>query len=385
LLYLFRRMRNWIKAIFFVVGVVLAIQFVKKPRVVTKKIDNQVKPQRVILKTKNLLPTEFSKLPKWENADVLKSFQAFKNSCKVWSKKNPNDRVGSSMVAVQVKDWLPVCSVAEQIETPTSAEAKAFFENFFRPYHWKSVKKGKFTGYYSPVFQGSLIRSKTFNTPIYEPPKHNLRTFSRSEIYHGALTGKAKVIAWLKNPVDAMALEIEGSGIIALDNGEKYYVSYEEENGHRYRSLAQMAIDAHIFSRAKASIDNIRSYFNRHPEKIAALVANNPSYVFFSKYKTGNINGAQLSELVPKYSIAVDRYYVPMGMPLFLVTQHPINTNGDIKPLQRVMIAQDTGSAIKGPIRGDIYWGAGEKATQIANFMDSMGDYWLLLPRHVTA
>jgi membrane-bound lytic murein transglycosylase A len=338
----------------------------------------------VTVSASNLKPTDFDQLPQWENADVVKSFQAFENSCEVWEKMNPNTRVGSRMVSLKVKDWLPICQVAHQLENPSEEEAKGFFEDFFKPYHWRNTSKGRFTGYYSPIFKGSLTRSSKYNTPLYETPRRGAKAFSRAEIYKGALAGKAKVIAWLKNPVDAMALEIEGSGVIDLGHGKKCFVAYDNENGHRYKSLAQMAIDSHFISRARASIENIRDYFAKHPEKMSSLVYRNPSYVYFTKYDNSDFSGAHQSVLVPKYSMAVDRRYIPMGMPLFLTTKHPVNTDGDFKPLNRVMVAQDTGGAIRGPIRGDIYWGAGDKATKIANLMSESGDYWLLLPRHFT-
>jgi membrane-bound lytic murein transglycosylase A len=342
-----------------------------------------VKPP-VTISANHLKPTDFDQLPQWQAADVQRSFKAFTNSCDVWETMNPNTRVGSQMVSLKVKDWLPICHAAKKLDNPSAEEAKGFFEDFFKPYHWRNSSSGRFTGYYSPIFKGSLKRSSTFNTPLYETPKRGIKAFSRAEIYRGALAGKAKVIAWLKNPVDAMALEIEGSGVIDLGHGKKYFVAYDNQNGHRYKSLAQMAIDLHLISRAKASIDNIRHYFSKHPEKIPSLVNRNPSFVYFTKYEDSNFSGAHQSVLVPKYSMAVDRRYIPLGMPLFLTTKHPVNTDGMIKPLNRVMIAQDTGGAIKGPIRGDIYWGAGERATQIANMMSEQGDFWLLLPRHFT-
>lgn len=339
----------------------------------------------VTITTNLLKPMNFEDLPQWSSADVVKSLQAFKRSCDVWGKMNPNTSVGSRMVSIKVKDWLPICRRANQLSNPSQEQAQYFFETNFKPYHWKNAKKGKFTGYYSPIFKGSLKKSTIYNTPLYATPKRCKRSYSRAEIYRGALAGKAKVIAWLKNPIDAMALEIEGSGVIDLGNGKKCFVAYDNENGHRYQSIAQMVIDSGILSRARASTENIRRYFAKHPEKIQSFVARNPSFVYFAKFADSDFSGAQLSVLTPKYSIAVDRHYIPMGLPLFLRTQRPINTAGVVKPMARVMVAQDTGGAIKGPIRGDIYWGAGEKATKIASLMSETGTYWLLLPRHVKA
>jgi membrane-bound lytic murein transglycosylase A len=371
-----------VTVIFAVVSILLMLPVVhKKPR---RDRSNFVKSP-VTVSASNLKPLDFDALPQWSKTDVVKSLEAFQNSCDVWEKMNPNTSVGSRMVSLKVKDWLPICKVAKELPNPTEEEARGFFEDYFKPYHWRNTHSGKFTGYYSPIFKGSLIRTSKYKTPLYETPKHGIKAYSRAEIYRGALAGKAKVIAWLKNPIDAMALEIEGSGVIDLGDGKKCFVGYDNENGHRYKSIAQMVIDSHILSRAKASTENIRKYFSKHPERIQSFVSRNPSYVYFSKFGDSDFSGAQLSVLTPKYSMAVDRRYIPMGLPLLLSTKRPVNTDGDLKPMSRIMIAQDTGGAIKGPIRGDIYWGAGEKATKIASLMSESGDYWLLLPRHVTA
>jgi membrane-bound lytic murein transglycosylase A len=179
-----------------------------------------------------------------------------------------------------------------------------------------------------------------------------------------------------------MLLEIEGSGVIETEKGEQIFVGYAGENGRRYKSIAQLLINNHILKRANASVTAIKQYFAKHPGQMRRYVGLNPSYVFFSRYKKADFKGAQNVVLTPKYSLAVDRRFIPLGIPLFLKTKYPVNTAGETEKLSRLMIAQDTGGAIRGPIRGDIYWGTGHKAMQIASLMSHEGDYWFLLPKH---
>jgi membrane-bound lytic murein transglycosylase A len=334
----------------------------------------------------HLKASDFSQLPKWDNSDTVKSLQAFRQSCQVWSKQDPNKKIGNSEIPLLVKDWLPICEQANRLGDRVSGdEAKQFFETFFKPYHWTYKDKGLFTGYYSPVVQGSLSKTSVYKTPLYATPSsHVVSRFSRQQIYNGALAGKAKVIAWLKSPLDAMALEIEGSGMIKVGQDKHFFVGYDAENGKRYHSIAQLLINSRVISRAKASMANVKAYFVKHPEKINTYVAKNPSYVYFKTYMNKSFKGAQGAPLTPHYSLAVDRRYIPLGLPLYLSTTSPTSTKGDIRDMHRLMVAQDVGGSIKGAVRGDIYWGAGERATQIASLMESSGQYWLLLPRSFT-
>lgn len=363
--------------------------------------------------TRLLKKVDFEQMPQWEQADVKKSLSAFKSSCELWMKEDPNMSVGSQAIPMKVKDWLPVCQRAMTLqEHVSSKQVRHFFETYFQAYHWSEHHKGKFTGYYAPTFKGSTHRTSIYKTPIYAYPgdlisahlgeftstchktrqiyghvvgRHLKPYYTRYQIYHGALKGKAEVIAWVQSPLDAMLLEIEGSGVIETTFGQHIYVGYSAENGHPYHAIAQLLINNHVLKPQEASNQAVRKYFNQHPEKMDEYVQKNPSYVFFERYAKPSFKGAQTVSLTPQYSIAVDKHYIPMGMPLFLNTDYPMNKEGQLKTLSRVMIAQDTGGSIRGPIRGDIYWGAGDKAMKIASLMSNIGDYWLLLPKHIIA
>ena len=367
----------------------------QKPRMVSKTHFKQV---------------DFSELEKWDEADVLGSLNAFKQSCQLWKRMNPNRFIGNAQIHMMVKDWLPVCEKAlAQPNNISTKQAKLFFETYFQPFHWKNFHSGQFTGYYSPTVKGSKTPTTDYKTPLYSKPndlvtadvkdfvaqnqkssniygrligKHLKPYYSRQEIYHGAIKKKAKIVAWLKSPLDAMLLEIEGSGVVETQDGEQIFVGYEAENGRKYRSIAQLLINSGILNGHKASIDAMKKYFSVHPDALSKYVGLNPSFVFFSRYAYPTFKGAQNVVLTPQYSLAVDKRYIPYGVPLFLKTKCPINTAGETKELHRVMVAQDTGGAIKGPIRGDIYWGTGQHAMKVANLMSHTGDFWLLLPKH---
>jgi membrane-bound lytic murein transglycosylase A len=352
-----------------------------------------------------LQEAQFDELGTWKQADVAKSLVAFQESCKLWTKLNPMHSIGNPQIPMTVKDWLPICNQALKIPNPVNdRDARKFFETYFRPFHWKNYHKGKFTGYYSPTIEGSTVKTADFKVPVYDLPKdlvtantgqrHHRHVaghvvgrrlkpyFTRAQIYQGAIRGKAKIVAWLKSPLDAMLLEIEGSGVIETRKGEQIFVGYAAENGRKYKSIAQLLISHHAIKRNKASVKGIKNYFEKHPQQIKRYVQMNPSFVFFSRYKKPAFKGAQNVVLTPKYSLAVDRRYIPLGVPLFLKTTYPVNRLGDTAELNRLMIAQDTGGAIRGPSRGDIYWGTGNKAMEIASKMSHEGDYWFLLPKH---
>jgi membrane-bound lytic murein transglycosylase A len=382
---------------------------IKKPHTIIKF--TPLPSQKPAIVSKNTLKQcRFNELEQWNETDMVGSLNAFRNSCQLWMHQSPSRRIGNSQIPMKVSDWLPICQrVMKLPKDLTQTQAKTFFETYFQPYHWKRYRQGLFTGYYSPTVEGSAVKTDIYKTPLYDAPQDlvsaNLHDFTRSnkrnkniyghvisrrlkpyfsreQIYNGALKNRAKVIAWLKSPIDAMLLEIEGSGVVETPKGEQIFLGYSCENGRKYNSIFKLMIDSRIFKRSNATIKAIKNYFKIHPRAVNHYVSRNPSYVFFTRYSFPNFKGAQNVVLTPKYSLAVDRRYVPYGVPLFLKTKYPVNEQGDTKMIHRVMIAQDTGGAIRGPIRGDIYWGTGSKAMKIADLMSSRGDYWLLLPKH---
>jgi membrane-bound lytic murein transglycosylase A len=268
-----------------------------------------------------------------------------------------------------------------------------------------------FTGYYEPVLQGSLKKDAEYLFPIYTRPDDlttiNLSLFSpkfkgetiigrytqqsvvpyydRKEIEdQGLLDGKVQEIAWLKDRIDLFFLQIQGSGKIYLDNGETVNVHYHGSNGQPYRSIGKLLVDEGKLSREEVSMQKIRDYLRHHPEEVESVLNYNPSYVFFKIEKDGPIGYLEV-KLTPGRSIALDRRLFPPGGLAFIETKKPlINGNGTIHkwiPFSRFVLNQDTGGAIRGPARADLFWGNGKYAEIAAGHMQEFGKLYFLVLR----
>lgn len=356
----------------------------------------------------------FDELPGWKSASFVKSLATFQVSCRAFIKQDPEKEVGTEAINLQVKDWQPACRQALKMNPITEKAAKLFFYRWFVPVEFdeKHSKPGLFTGYYMPLIKGSYTRSEEFNVPLYELPKDlvtvHLNLFSpdlkkpkqlvgrlvgsqvvpyytRAQIRKGVLKNTAKVVAWIHSPIDRLFLEIEGSGIIELEDGKKIVVGYHGQNGLPYTSIGGVLMKRKVMTKNNASMQKIKSYLEAHPTEMDEVLNQNQSFVFFHQLPLKAAVGSQGVALTPGYSMAIDKQWIPMGTPLWLNTSKPDFNDLDLnKPLQRLMIAQDTGGAIKGKVRGDVFWGGGNKATLIAGHMKNEGHYWLLLPRQAS-
>ena len=348
------------------------------------------------LKNITLKKIPFAQLPGWNKADIKKSFNAFQLSCKIFLKQAPSHSVGSQHINLQAKDWHPACRAALLIDVTYEATARTFFEKWFYPIEFIKHKpiSGLFTGYYMPRLKGNLTRTEKYNTPIYGVPtalrwnshvtkaKKRLSYYTREKIDQGELGKKAPIIAWIHSPIDRLFLEIEGSGVIQLSHGKNLYLGYAGENGAPYTSIGNVLIKKGILTKDNASKSVIKRYLEKQPKKASTLLHKNESFVFFENLKQSIALGAQGMALTPGYSLAIDKKWIPLGAPLWLATTIPDEQNEKDKQFKRLMIAQDTGGAINGLMRGDIYWGSGKKATFLGENMKNEGRYWLLLPKH---
>ncbi|MCX7116529.1 MAG: MltA domain-containing protein [Legionellales bacterium] len=356
----------------------------------------------------NLHVGSFSELPGWKQVDARTSLLAFQISCTAFLKQNPEKLVGSDVVNLKALDWQPACVDAQSLKNPSRSAAKAFFEKWFLPVEFVQGKRlqGLFTGYYMPRLKGSLKKSKKYHVPLYGLPtnlvtvdlslfdpnlKHRplvgrvedgklLPYYTRAEINLGLIKDAAPVVAWVDNTIDRSFLEIQGSGIIDLKGGGELVVGYIAANGQPYTAIAKVLINKGVMTLENASMQHIRRYLEANPSQIDQVLNENKSFVFFNALKQNAALGSQGVVLTPGYSLAVDKQWVPLGTPIWLSTTHPDEITDENKVLQRLMIAQDTGGAIKGKVRGDVYWGAGDTATAIAGKMKNMGHYWMLLP-----
>lgn len=354
-----------------------------------------------------LISTSFQRLPGWEQDDQSRALVAFRNSCKEILKRSPSAPFSLAIKAGQVKDWQVICLAAEKIKTNDTLVAKQFFETWFQPYlmmnHFNS--KGLFTGYYLPLLHGTLEQDKSHQIPIYELPDDLIKmnpvnfglTFSgkkivgqlknqeflpypdRKAIDHGAIANK-HIIAWCDDAIDLFFAQVQGSALMELPNQEKILLGYAGANGRVYTSIGKVLIEKNQLTQKTVSMQTIRSWLQAHPSEIAEILEKNASYVFFKKLLNQSPFGTEHVELTPERSLAVDLAYIPLGAPTWLVTEIPTKESGVI-PFKHLVIAQDSGGAIKGVVRGDIYWGSGDDAEFIAGHAKNLGEYWLFLPK----
>ena len=286
-------------------------------------------------------------------------------------------------------------------EAELSVDAAAFFQRSFLPYRIiakEGDKKGLMTGYYEPQLHGSMTRSERYRYPLYGEPE-DLLNVDLSELYpelkgkrlRGRLVGnrvvpyeprenieasQAPVICWVDDRISLFFLEVQGSGRIALENGETLYVGYKNQNGHPYRSVGKYLIELGEIEPEKISLQSIREWLESHPERVDEVLGHNPSVVFFQT-KSHAASGAMGLELTPKRSVAVDRRYIPLGAMLYVASDDPVTR----EPLEHVVFAQDTGGAIKGELRADYFWGYGKTAERKAGKMKAETEFWILLPK----
>jgi membrane-bound lytic murein transglycosylase A len=392
--------KSWIIILFFTffIATVYRAYHTNPIQAVPQELSEEPKQ---IAPTPKMIKTSFNMLPAWNELKHAHSLHTFQKSCRVMLKKKPNEEITFGDKTLRNKTWFPVCQAALQLpENISHQEAKTFFEKHFVPKVWKEKPDTLFTGYYSPYIEGSLVKTKEYHYPIYATPNDliflNLRDFSadlpkktiygkvikqhfvaydsRQKIYKGSIQNKAEVLAWVKNPMDGLELEIQGAGIIHTPEKD-LILNYAAQNGQSYRAIGRFLIQEGKLSRETVTMTTIRQYFEAHPEDIQRIFIKNPSFVFFKLMKEIAFYGYQNINLSPGYSLAVDKNFIPMGTPIFISTTLP-----NQHAFQRLMIAQDVGGAIKGPTRGDIYWGTGLKAKQLASDMKQAGDMWYLFP-----
>ena len=328
-----------------------------------------------------LTPAAFADLPGWQEDDLSGALSAFLRSC----------RKG------------PVCEAAAKASSP-----RAFFESHFQPFAVNAGEEGLFTGYYEPLLQGSRERTERYRVPLYVRPPElvmvDLGDFreelkgqriagqveegqlvpypDRRAIEEGALSGRDLELVWVDDPVDAFFHQIQGSGRVSLDDGSEMRVGYAAQNGHPYFAIGKDLVERGAMPKEQVSMQSIRRWLEENPDLADDVMARNASYVFFEELKGEGPLGAQGVPLTPGRSLAVDLKHWTLGVPVWLDTRAPSPREGEPdRPLRRLLIAQDTGGAIRGVVRGDVFWGHGEEAAEIAGRMKHPGRMWVLLPR----
>jgi membrane-bound lytic murein transglycosylase A len=329
-------------------------------------------------------PVGFDRLSGWMQDHISATVPVFLKSCARFLTRGdvaPLDSVAMSIDFGRVGDWRLLCEAAEALPSGDDAAAREFFERGFTPLAVADygIPEGLFTGYYEIELNGSRQRQGPFQTPLYrKPPDLGPEPPTRAEIEDGALAGRGLELLWVDNPIDAFFLQIQGSGRVRLKGEGTVRVGYDGQNGRSYVPVGRLLIERGAISRDKLTMAAIRSWMKQNPEAGAALRRENPSYVFFREIKGDGPIGAEGVALSAERSIAVDRSFVALGIPVWLEADERFAAADSVR---RLMVAQDTGGAIKGAVRGDVFWGTGEAAGSRAGVMNASGRYYLLLPR----
>jgi membrane-bound lytic murein transglycosylase A len=340
-----------------------------------------------------LRPAQWAHLPGWDEDNLVEAWPAWLQSCKVIGKASA---------------WQQVCGQSLLIDGTNLDAIRDFFQQNFQPHevvNQDNTPWGLVTGYHEQVIRGDRTRTERARYPIYGLPADLISVelatihpemkfkrlrgrlvgdkllpyFTREQIVSSEDGFRGNAIAWGEDPVELFYLQIEGSGRVLLPDGKQIRIGYAGQNGHPFRSVARILIDRGEMNASGASMRGIKKWGQRNPDKLIDLLNKNPSYVFFRELpdELPGPLGSLGVPLTDERSAAVDPGFIPMGAPVFLSTTRPLSN----QPLKRLMLAQDTGEAIQGAVRVDIFWGLGDEAGEKAGKMKQIGRKWVLLPR----
>ncbi len=347
-----------------------------------------------------LEPVSFADLPDWDRGAQSEALVAFRRSCGRLTRLPADAPIGPRGLAGQASDWLAACRAADIVGAGEEAGARSFFQHLFRPYRLSDSGHGDLgllTGYYLPQVMGARRRAPGYDVPLYRRPPDlvadpldaekvgrmadgQLRPYyTRAEIDAGALAGQELELVWLSSAVDAFFVSIQGSAEVMLSDGTSMRVGVAANNGQPYVAIGRLLIDQGEIAPEAVSMQTIAVWLAAHPERARDMMERNPRYIFFQEVAGEGPVGAEGVTLTAGRSLAVDPAFLPLGAPVFLDT---FDAKGS--PLRRLMLAQDSGAAIKGPLRADVYWGGGAIAEASAGAMKSPGRFYLLLPIGVT-
>jgi membrane-bound lytic murein transglycosylase A len=364
----------------------------------------------------SLTPVAFSELPGWEASNPVSALEAFRRSCNALVRERPAQPMGGAEYAGHVRDWLNTCTDSRTV-TESAAAARAWFESRFAAYRLRKGgdDQGLLTGYYEPEIRGSRFAHDAFVAPVYGLPRDlvtiDLSLFRRdlpAMRLVGQLAGQrlvpfpsraaidtdglsnAPVLLYAADPVSVFFLQIQGSGRARLENGTMLRLAYAGQNGRPYTPIGRTLIEKRALDRRHMSMQAIRAWLESNPTRARAIMESDQSYVFFRALPLGDpalgSPGSEGVPLTPEASLAVDPAIHPLGAPMYVATAAPSpDVRKPEQPFDRLLIAQDTGGAIKGALRADIFWGFGKDAESIAGRMKSEGAFFVLLPKALAA
>ena len=365
-------------------------------------------PQEEAKPELRLTPVTFSELSGWKEDDLRTFVPAFSKSCTRILKNASDKKFGALDAAGNYGDWQEPCRafLALKDKNASSPEYHAFFEEHFTPHIVSADDEptGLFTGYYEASLKGSRIQSETYNTPLYKRADDlvmvqlgefredlkgrrvagrvvngKLKPYeTREQIVSGDYPNADQVLVWVDDPIDAFFVQIQGSGIVELAEGGTMRIGYAAQNGHPYFAIGRELIERGALTKENVSLQTIRAWLEANSDQADDVMNTNKSYVFFKELEGEGPIGGEGVSLTAGRSLAIDRSLLAYGMPIWTDIAPPIDGVGRINKL---MVTQDTGGAIRGPVRGDVFWGYGDKAETLAGPMKPKGRYWVLLPK----
>jgi membrane-bound lytic murein transglycosylase A len=358
----------------------------------------------------------FADLKEWNTERFAKAGMALENVCALIEKKDSRQYLDERHVYGQWADYKAACKkLIHKNKAQPAAKLKAIFEKEFVPYQVFSIDEvdplhkteALFTGYYEPILKGSKKREGPYQYPLYKKPKNliisqDLGKF-KAELMGYKIKGRVidgvfkpyfqrrtlnemigskdlEPLVWVDSEVDAFFLHIQGSGFLHMADGRSMRVGYAEQNGRPYVSIGRVLLDMGIGTKEEMSMQFIKKWLRDNPEKTKEILNKNPSYIFFRELKGPGPIGTMGIPLVPEHNLAVDRSIYPLGLPMWMSFQDPFENK---KVRNKFVVAADTGGAIKGSLRGDLFWGRGKRAERYAGHMKSRGQLFILLPKTV--
>ncbi|MFI4983640.1 MAG: murein transglycosylase A [Rickettsiales bacterium] len=337
----------------------------------------------------NLQKTDFSEMKNWQSDNHSKALIAFKASCEKFMAFEPEKPVSKlTQIGGSTIDWQVPCMDVMLKERHTDNDAKEFFEKWFVPYEVTDEGKspvGTLTGYFEIELHGSKKRTEKYRYPVYASPS-DLKdrkgdwSFDHASINNGALTGRNLELAWVDNRARLYFMHIQGSGVIKLAEGGEMRVGFAGHNGYRFHGISKAVKDRDLKFK---STHNMLDWLQKNEDECQQILESDPSYVFFQEVKAASALGGQGVPLMRERSLAVDCYLYPYGTPIWVESELPATQAFKPGLYSRLFIAQDTGSVIRGAVRGDVFFGRGKKAEQVANSFKTKGKFIALFPKTV--
>jgi len=361
-----------------------------------------------------LTRVKYAELPGWADDKLSEAVPSFLNSCAALAAQKDDEPVGHDGHGGKAGQWRKACAAAAKVKPGDDAGAKAMFEAEFVPWSaaGKAGAEGKLTGYNVAQLHASRKKGGKYQIPIYDRPKdlvmidlslhipdaHGRRIWgkldargevtpyaTRAEIRKGALAGQGLELMYADDAVDVLFAHIEGSAKVMMDDGTTVWLEFAGKNGRAYRGVGGVLKSmGELTAPGSGTMQGIRKWFGDHPGKFDEVVDQSSSFVFFKESKLAGAIGSQMVVLTPQRSMAIDRAFIAHSTPIWVDTRAPIVGKPGAAPWRQLLIAQDTGGGILGPVRGDIYWGDDLAAAERSGRMGGPGKYWLLLPKGVT-